>query len=178
MTAVTNIVCTGCIGFKLWMVGRSLRGVSGSRRAAGSASYRALVIIVESAAVWTLSMVAFLIVYLSGSNGQYVILDFAPSLIGINFSAIIIRISLGTSNFGNGHPASSGSGGPNSVQARQVATIGGSRRFVGTNDVELASRGTGPVSVTVDKFVHVEGEDAKHGYHYSPDGHSDRSLGY
>lgn len=180
-TAFTNIVCTACIGLKLFTVQRRLRGVSSS--AGVSASYRALIIIVESAAIWTCAMLTFLVLYLSGSNGQYVILDLASSLIGINFSAIIIRISIGSSSFGGLPVSSSGdgyrgaynSGGGTGSGSRQIATIGGTRRFAGgPEEVELSvnhpSSRHAPVSVHVDKFIEVDHERSEQGdkAYYSP----------
>lgn len=108
-------------------------------------------------------MVVFLILYLSGSNGQYTILDLAPSLIGINFSAIIIRISIGSSNSG-GLPVSSDRGtyGSSGNASRQIATIGGTRRYAG-DEVELGVNSrTAPVSVQVDKFIEVDHDRNSH----------------
>ncbi|KAJ7281456.1 hypothetical protein C8J57DRAFT_1500155 [Mycena rebaudengoi] len=56
------------------------------------------IIIVESAALYSFSVLAVLIAYLMNSNAQYTLLDLTSPLIGIAFTAIVLRVSLGLSS--------------------------------------------------------------------------------
>ncbi|KIJ09556.1 hypothetical protein PAXINDRAFT_17343 [Paxillus involutus ATCC 200175] len=86
----TNLVATGLLIVKLWVADRSdvgLRFTSTSR----SVVRPILVIIIECGAVYSLSMITMLAVYLSASNISYIMIDMIGQIIPITFCAIIVR---------------------------------------------------------------------------------------
>ncbi|KAL5513724.1 hypothetical protein ACEPAH_4124 [Sanghuangporus vaninii] len=99
LTLFTNASCTALIAFRIWWTGRQLR----------SASWRnslspVIAIVVESAAVYSVSLISLMAAYLSGSWGHYIVLDMMPQIIAITFLMIIVRISLGISSSKNSPP--------------------------------------------------------------------------
>ncbi|KAJ6627869.1 hypothetical protein B0H10DRAFT_1992397 [Mycena sp. CBHHK59/15] len=92
LTLCTNVLCTALIAARIW------------RRARLAVQYSALrpfgVVVVESGAIYSGALLALLLVYASGSTGQYPALDYIMPLIGIAFSMIIVRINLGISATG------------------------------------------------------------------------------
>ncbi|KAF7352149.1 hypothetical protein MVEN_01178100 [Mycena venus] len=79
LTLCTNIICTGFIAFR------------------PTYTMRALSIIVESAAIYTLLLVGTLISNSVNSYVNFILFNCTPPTIGVVFSYIIIRVSRGTS---------------------------------------------------------------------------------
>ncbi|KAJ7306922.1 hypothetical protein DFH08DRAFT_1053893 [Mycena albidolilacea] len=99
LTLFTNVLCTGLISYKIFNVRRNVAGVmsgSGNNHSDGVTS-RIITIIVESAAVYTLLLVAQLIANSVRSYVTYLLIDMTPPTIGLVFSYIIIRVSRGSS---------------------------------------------------------------------------------
>ncbi|KAI1782844.1 hypothetical protein LXA43DRAFT_1137185 [Ganoderma leucocontextum] len=103
LTLATNLSSTTLLAFKIWNVARK------------SAQYRSssiftpvLRVIIESGAVYSMTITAALISFVVQSNGVYVLLDMISPIISIVFNMLIIRIglandrSLGTSGTTNG----------------------------------------------------------------------------
>ncbi|KAL0578158.1 hypothetical protein V5O48_003824 [Marasmius crinis-equi] len=90
MTLATNLTCTLLITFRLVQNANRLNRMS----AAGAVRSRitgALVVIIESASVYSAGLICLVAVYLVGSNGQYAILDLSATIVGITFHFIILR---------------------------------------------------------------------------------------
>jgi hypothetical protein len=81
----------------------------------------------------------------------------APPFIGITFSAIIIRISLGLSQTGT-------SRGETRESAREIVTVGGGARRVGQEDVEMHARGMhlqAPTEIRIHRMVETYPVDSQ-----------------
>ncbi|KAH8105666.1 hypothetical protein DFH11DRAFT_1642709 [Phellopilus nigrolimitatus] len=94
MTLITNFSCTALIAFRIWRI--ELR-TSAMFRLNNSLS-PVMVAIIESGAIYSATLISLLATYLSGSDGQYPVLDSIAQIIGVVFSLIIVRIGLGISS--------------------------------------------------------------------------------
>ncbi|KAJ8507793.1 hypothetical protein ONZ45_g9872 [Pleurotus djamor] len=89
MTLATNIVCTSLVAFRIWYINRQNEFFQG-----GSLK-PILLLVVESGAVYSATLLALLILYKTESWFQYVLLDSVSPIVGLVFSMIIVRIGLG-----------------------------------------------------------------------------------
>ncbi|KAJ7058730.1 hypothetical protein C8F01DRAFT_1255149 [Mycena amicta] len=96
MSLGTNILCTALIAWKVLQSQIRLRRASGANHR--GRVIPALIVFIESAALYSLSLMTLLITYELGVNTSFIILDLTSSVIGISFSSIILRISLTTSS--------------------------------------------------------------------------------
>ncbi|KAJ7693394.1 hypothetical protein B0H17DRAFT_933106, partial [Mycena rosella] len=92
LTFSTNVLCTSLLAYRILRIQQRVRGISQSQWATDL-----VVIIVESAALYSFSVLSLLIAYVMSSNAQYTVLDFV-NFQGIAFTAIILRVSLGLSS--------------------------------------------------------------------------------
>jgi len=92
LTLCVNFGCTCLIAGRIWSINRENRG-SGSRNL-----LPVVIIIVESGAIYSVSLIALLVVFLAGSWFQYAIMDAVTPIIAIVFTLIIVRIGLGLTN--------------------------------------------------------------------------------
>ncbi|KAK0432119.1 hypothetical protein ARMSODRAFT_1083112 [Armillaria solidipes] len=136
LSLVTNVVCTFLIAFRLIQSHRSVAPYSQSKRLIST-----LIIIVESAAIYSSALTALVTLYVLGSNGQYVALDMTAPIIGITFSMIIIRVAL-TKVRKPGYSTNSSSG------------LGGQ-----SSDVRYPVN-SGPITVNVSRLVEMNRDDA------------------
>jgi len=90
----TNIYCAGLIAFRIWSINRSLKSIGQTDLTP------VIMIVVESAALYTFMTLLTMILYLAGSNAQFTALNITIPVIGLTFSLIIIRVSLGISHNG------------------------------------------------------------------------------
>ncbi|KAF8207409.1 hypothetical protein K438DRAFT_1962334 [Mycena galopus ATCC 62051] len=91
LTLFTNVLCTGLISYRIFSIWRNVAGnFSGI-----------ITMIVESAAVYTLLLIAQLIANALGSFISVLLMALVPSTVGLVFSYIIIRVSRGSS-YGDG----------------------------------------------------------------------------
>ncbi|KAJ6537683.1 hypothetical protein B0H19DRAFT_1270103 [Mycena capillaripes] len=98
LTMATNVLCTSLIAFRILQVQRQVAWmVSGSPRPGLSYGMRILSVVVESATIYTLLLIGFLISGRFNSYAVYLLVDIASPTIGLIFSYIIIRVSRGTS---------------------------------------------------------------------------------
>ncbi|KAH9838081.1 uncharacterized protein C8Q71DRAFT_723302 [Rhodofomes roseus] len=92
MTFATNAICTALVAYRIWAVNRTYLFFR----------YRDLrpvmVLIVESGAWYSATLLVLLILYNVDSWFQYVVLDAVSSIVGIVFSIIMLRIATGVSN--------------------------------------------------------------------------------
>ncbi|KAJ7723129.1 hypothetical protein B0H16DRAFT_1599049 [Mycena metata] len=89
LTLITNVYCTFFIGWKIWTVTRS------SSPSGGTNLRHFLVIVVESAALYALWAVLFVVAFETKSNLQLIIIQAGPELIGLVNALIMTRVGLG-----------------------------------------------------------------------------------
>ncbi|KAJ7760043.1 hypothetical protein B0H16DRAFT_1688927 [Mycena metata] len=89
LTLITNVYCTAFIGWKVWTITR-LSAPSG-----GTKLRHFLVILVESAALYALWTVLFLVAFETQSNLQVVLVQAGPELTGLVNALIMTRVGLG-----------------------------------------------------------------------------------
>ncbi|KAF8735513.1 hypothetical protein AX14_001946 [Amanita brunnescens Koide BX004] len=88
-TFSTNVICTGLVASRIWFVNRQTSVFTGY-------SMRPIIfLVIESGAVYSLTLLVLLILYKAQSWFQYVLLDAVSPIVGLVFSMIIIRIGLG-----------------------------------------------------------------------------------
>ncbi|KAJ7617053.1 hypothetical protein FB45DRAFT_933337 [Roridomyces roridus] len=90
MSLTLNVVCTLLIAGRILWTHMKVRIV----RTGGSYVFTVLTVLVESAALYSLSLAVLLTLYDLGLNSQYILLDWTTSLIGIAFSMIIYRLAM------------------------------------------------------------------------------------
>ncbi|KAI0370678.1 hypothetical protein BV20DRAFT_1035661 [Pilatotrama ljubarskyi] len=89
MTLVTNICSTLALAYRIWQVtSKSTQYREGGRLSP------VLRIIVESGALYSMTVTAALVLFLVHSNGVYVVLDMISPIICIVFNMIIVRVGL------------------------------------------------------------------------------------
>ncbi|KAM5545520.1 hypothetical protein V8D89_000558 [Ganoderma adspersum] len=92
LSLTTNLLATFLIAGRIvWMN----RRVKTYRTAAGISHWDIIETLVQSAAIYSAALASLLGTYLAGSNAQYICLDLINPLIGVVFTLIIIRVSLG-----------------------------------------------------------------------------------
>ncbi|KAJ7096121.1 hypothetical protein C8R44DRAFT_860165 [Mycena epipterygia] len=90
MSLTLNIICTTSIAYRILRT----RMVLHKDNAQNSRVYSALIIFLESAAIYSSSLLALLVVYVLNFNAQYIALDMTASLIGVTFSMILLRLAV------------------------------------------------------------------------------------
>ncbi|KAI0652663.1 hypothetical protein C8Q79DRAFT_1005830 [Trametes meyenii] len=96
MTFSTNVICTSLVAYRIWAINRT--HLSFRHRALRPA----MILIVESGALYSATLLALLVLYNADSWFQYVILDAVSPIVGIVFSAIMLRIATGMSTIEGG----------------------------------------------------------------------------
>jgi len=95
LTLFTNFSCTSLIAGRIWWIHRQVgRAAEVSGRGLGPA----IIIIIESGAIYSVCLILLLSLYLSGSYAQYVLLDGVVQVVGVVFSMVIVRVGLGISS--------------------------------------------------------------------------------
>ncbi|KZT09997.1 uncharacterized protein LAESUDRAFT_673684 [Laetiporus sulphureus 93-53] len=89
LTLCTNVYCTTMIAWRIWRINSA---VSGNRR--GSLT-SLMAIIVESAALYTIWTIFFMVTYLARSNLQFVTNETWAFVAGISFMLINVRVGMG-----------------------------------------------------------------------------------
>ncbi|KZT10011.1 uncharacterized protein LAESUDRAFT_694554 [Laetiporus sulphureus 93-53] len=89
LTLCTNVYCTTMIAWRIWRINSA---VSGHRR--GSLA-SVMAIIVESAALYTIWTIFFMVAYLARSNLQFVTSETWVFVAGISFMLINVRVGMG-----------------------------------------------------------------------------------
>ncbi|KAJ7259993.1 hypothetical protein B0H12DRAFT_407075 [Mycena haematopus] len=105
LTLCTNVMCTALISVRILRLHRRIAWMSIS---SPTYTMRAVSIIVESAAIYTLLLVGTLVSSSVNSYVNFVLINCTPPTIGLVFSYIIIRVSRGTSCEENATIASMG----------------------------------------------------------------------
>jgi len=92
MTFATNVICTALVAYRVWAINRMQ--ISFRTRHLHSV----MLLIVESGAIYSATLLALLILYNVDSWFQYVVLDAVSAIVGIVFSIIMLRIATGVSS--------------------------------------------------------------------------------
>ncbi|KAJ7579074.1 hypothetical protein C8J56DRAFT_1110134 [Mycena floridula] len=92
-TLATNLYSTSMIAWRLWDTNR----IVGNMRVGGGRNnvMTAIVIVIESAAIYTTWTILFMALYESNTNYEFSIVDTWPSVAGIAFMLINVRVGLG-----------------------------------------------------------------------------------
>jgi len=138
-TLATNVTCTVLISFRIWRGQRRLKQAGMS-----STLLPVMIIVIESGAIYSSGLISALAAYASGNNSQYIIRDFLPSLIGIVFTTIIIRVALGISSNG---------GSPQLPKARAIPNF---LKAPDRSSSFFMKSMASPTSICVEKHYHVE----------------------
>ncbi|KAJ3851527.1 hypothetical protein EV368DRAFT_83450 [Lentinula lateritia] len=93
-TVATNLLTTSLITVRIWRIKRKVRGVA--LQTVGLASI--LHIIIESAALYTVTALLTLIGYSTEQLWQFITIDMISPIIGISFTLISVRVSRGTTS--------------------------------------------------------------------------------
>jgi len=91
MTLSTNIFCTSLIAVKVWKIN------SFSSQWVGHSLTPVVLVVIESGATYSCTLIALLVCYLVKSWAQYLILDSVSPIVGCVFSMVIVRLGLGLS---------------------------------------------------------------------------------
>ncbi|KAI0083620.1 hypothetical protein BDY19DRAFT_1060844 [Irpex rosettiformis] len=113
VTLIHNLICTILISLKIWRVqhevdryspaisalrngGSSKKGVRGSlcRRRGWMPGDKLILVIVESAAIYSLLLIIMIIMSVFASSAMLAMLNLVSPIIGIVFSMVIIRVSI------------------------------------------------------------------------------------
>jgi len=130
-TLLTNIYCTILISYRIWSINRRIQTKTGK-----SDLSSVIIIIVESALLYTIATLATFVSYQVKSNFQFPGLDSTSPVIGIVFCLIIIRVSLGI-----GH--------------RGITTATGSSNFpVKAGESRIQTYPMRPLQVNISQQVH------------------------
>jgi len=137
LTLAIQLYCTGLIAFRIWSVNRKMKSI-------GQADLTpAIMIFVESGASCTFMTLLTLILYLVGSNVQFTSFNTTVPVVGLTFSLIIVRVSLGMSHNGD-----------ETTQTTTLRMQFNSPAAVQSN--EASSYKTDPIAISVQKEVNHE----------------------
>ncbi|KAG7097508.1 hypothetical protein E1B28_004850 [Marasmius oreades] len=89
LTLATNLICTALVASRVWYINRS------SKLFSNKSLTPVVLLVIESGAIYSATLIALLILYKVESWFQYVLLDAISPIVGLVFSMIIIRIGLG-----------------------------------------------------------------------------------
>ncbi|KIP04377.1 hypothetical protein PHLGIDRAFT_129530 [Phlebiopsis gigantea 11061_1 CR5-6] len=89
LTLVLNVLCTLMISWKIWSVHRRVEG----QAVAGIRVYGIMAVIIESAAVYSGLLVYLIVTTVRASPALWIVLDSIAPLIGMIFSAMLVRAS-------------------------------------------------------------------------------------
>ncbi|KAI0060440.1 hypothetical protein BV25DRAFT_1917787 [Artomyces pyxidatus] len=97
MTLAINLITTSLIVGKIWLIQRRsfLSFGSDCRVGRGRPLTRAIIIVIESGAIYTTAVILFFVLDLCSSNLQYPVAQCIVQIIGIAFNLIIIRVDQG-----------------------------------------------------------------------------------
>ncbi|KAJ7078392.1 hypothetical protein C8R43DRAFT_1143408 [Mycena crocata] len=95
LTLFTNFTCTSLIAGRIWWMNRR---VVATAEISGRKLGPAIIIIVESSAIYSACLIILLSLYLSGSYAQYIHLDGVVQIGGVVFSMLIVHVGHGLSS--------------------------------------------------------------------------------
>ncbi|KAJ3841632.1 hypothetical protein EV361DRAFT_622033 [Lentinula raphanica] len=89
LTLSTNVICTTLVAYRIWYVNRSIMNFT------HHSWNPVMLLVIESGAIYSATLLSLLILYKTESWFQYVLLDAISPIVGLVFSMIIVRIGLG-----------------------------------------------------------------------------------
>lgn len=85
LTMLISLICTTLISWRIYHCRRSMSGDP-------APLLPILIVVIEGGALYATSVLALLLAFLTGSNGQYPAMDIAPHIVGIVFCLIILQV--------------------------------------------------------------------------------------
>jgi len=98
LTLFTNGYATALISARIWYFQRVQRETLGGSFSGGLG--RSAAIVVESGAIYSASIIVFLVLYKIKSHGIAIMFNCLPHIIGIAFALIVVRVAAGVSHTG------------------------------------------------------------------------------
>ncbi|ESK85569.1 hypothetical protein Moror_10019 [Moniliophthora roreri MCA 2997] len=93
LSLLLNLVVTSAIAGRMWWCGNRMAATLGQKH--GRKYSQAMVIIVESGAIYSVCVFIVLITYATKTNGVYIAYDALAQIMGMNPILIIVRVGLG-----------------------------------------------------------------------------------
>ncbi|GJE99987.1 hypothetical protein PsYK624_162650 [Phanerochaete sordida] len=90
ITLATNLSSTSLLAYRIWMVKRQSARFSSTNNPLSPI----LRVVIESGAIYSLTITTALVAFVSKSNGVYVLLDMISPIISIVFNMITVRVGL------------------------------------------------------------------------------------
>ncbi|KLO13140.1 hypothetical protein SCHPADRAFT_890231 [Schizopora paradoxa] len=90
VTFIINLTCTVIISLRIWLTRRDAGPIQAHKHTS-----QALKIVVESGAAYSILLVTLAATYVSKNWSQYIVMDALVQAIGIVFTLILLRVSLG-----------------------------------------------------------------------------------
>ncbi|KAF7310274.1 hypothetical protein MIND_00401400 [Mycena indigotica] len=162
LTLFTNATCTLLIAGRIYLINRS---TAASATVFGRGLGPAIMIIVESGAIYSCALVILLALYVQGSYAQYILLDAETQIVGVVFTMIIVRVGMGLATDITTY-AGSRSGAGSGPKFR--SHVSGARSGGPTATLELSPRAG--VSVTTTQEVKHDGDSGEGQYVYTKGG--------
>ncbi|TCD60643.1 hypothetical protein EIP91_009744 [Steccherinum ochraceum] len=94
LTLATNLTATSILAYRIWRTNRRTSQLIPSVDARSRLMFTLLIVVIESGVVYSVAVIASLILFVLKSPGLYVMLDFLSPIICIVFHMIIVRIGL------------------------------------------------------------------------------------
>ncbi|KAF8634299.1 hypothetical protein AX17_004251 [Amanita inopinata Kibby_2008] len=95
LSLATNVTVTMLIASRIWWIARQANTLLGKSH--GRKYNNAVAIIVESGAIYSISLLILLVLYTIKSTSQYIVYDALAQIMGIVPTLIIVRVGLGVS---------------------------------------------------------------------------------
>ncbi|KAL0568328.1 hypothetical protein V5O48_013662 [Marasmius crinis-equi] len=89
LTLATNLICTTMVASRIWYINRA------TWKLTERSLNPVVMLVIESGAIYSATLITLLILYKAQSWFQYVLLDAISPIVGLVFSMIIVRIGLG-----------------------------------------------------------------------------------
>jgi hypothetical protein len=102
LTLLINGFATALIAGRIWWVPLRVTQIQGSNGNLGPTS----IAIMESGAIYSISLVILMVLYVKHTYAQNIVLDSMTQIIGIAFSLVIVRVALGLARAGAIKPQS------------------------------------------------------------------------
>ncbi|KAI0339753.1 hypothetical protein BDW22DRAFT_1361354 [Trametopsis cervina] len=100
MTLVTNLSATSLLAYRIWTINRETSNYRMTDRLSP-----VLRVVIESGAIYSLTIIAAIITFAIQSPGVYVLLDMISPIISIVFNMIIIRVGIASKRILSGNSA-------------------------------------------------------------------------
>jgi hypothetical protein len=155
LTLFTNAYATACIAGRIWWVPHRISDMSnvGNFRIGQPA-----VVIIESGAIYSSSLILLIILYELRTYAQTVVLECMVQIVGIVFTLVIVRVALGVAG---GMPSSRASHTQEIRMKNMISSVGSTSYAPGLRGKgdDIFSRGGGPflaVEVVKEEDTHYD----------------------